>query len=87
MRFLSPPPPSSLLQGAWLRLLRGAGGDGHGAAVGQRPGRSLLCQPGPQQRPDGHGAAHLTCPITGRLVGVHLPEADAQTAQPAAPAT
>lgn len=44
----------SLLQGAWLCLLWWAGRDCDGSAVRQGPGRPLLCQPGPQQGPDGH---------------------------------
>lgn len=50
----------SILQGAWLRLLWRAGRDCDGSAVGQGPGRPLLCQPGPQQRLDGHGSPDLT---------------------------
>ena len=51
---------SSILQGAWLCLLWRAGGDCDGSAIRQGSGRPLLCQPGPQQRLDGHGSLDLT---------------------------
>ena len=50
----------SILQGAWLCLFWRAGGDCDGSAVRQGPGRPLLRQPGPQQRPDGYGSLDLT---------------------------
>lgn len=49
----------SILQGAWLYVLWQTGRDRSGSAVRQGPGRALLCQPGPQQRPDGHGSPDL----------------------------